>query len=208
MPKQPMLVGQVVLIVVDLQKGGAEGAAAGIPVMEGHAEVLANAQRVVAAARHRGIPIVFFQEAHRRSLVDFGRELDGTEGVHCLEGDESTELVEQLRPSGPNEHFIAKRRYSCFFGTDLQILLRGLRADTLVLIGALTDVCVHYTFADGHQHDFYMRVVRDAVIGSSRTAHDASLAAFDYLQSGACRNTDELVQAWAPAMREMSAEVV
>jgi nicotinamidase-related amidase len=204
MPKQPMLVGQAVLIVVDIQKGGADGAAAGIPVMEGHAEVVANAERVVAAARSAGVPIVFFQEAHRRSLVDFGRELDGTEGVHCLEGDEGTELVEQLRPSGPNEHFIAKRRYSCFFGTELQILLRGLRAETLVLIGALTDVCVHYTFADGHQHDFYMRVVQDAVIGSSRSAHNASLAAFEYLQSGARRNTDELVAAWAPSMLDLS----
>lgn len=204
MPKQPMLVGQAVLIVVDIQKGGADGAAAGIPVMEGHAEVVANAERVVAAARSAGVPIVFFQEAHRRSLVDFGRELDGTEGVHCLEGDEGTELVEQLRPSGPNEHFIAKRRYSCFFGTELQILLRGLRAETLVLIGALTDVCVHYTFADGHQHDFYMRVVQDAVIGSSRSAHNASLAAFEYLQSGARRNTDELVAAWTLSMLDLS----
>lgn len=206
MPKQPMLVGQAVLIVVDIQKGGADGAAAGIPVMDGHAEVVANAERVVAAARSAGVPIVFFQEAHRRSLVDFGRELDGTEGVHCLEGDEGTELVEQLRPSGPNEHFIAKRRYSCFFGTELQILLRGLRAETLVLIGALTDVCVHYTFADGHQHDFYMRVVQDAVIGSSRSAHDASLAAFEYLQSGARRNTEELVAAWAPAMLDLAVD--
>jgi nicotinamidase-related amidase len=199
-----MIVGRAALLVIDIQKGGAEGAAAGIPFMDGHAEVVANAERVVAAARAAGVPIVFFQEAHRRSLVDFGRELDGTEGVHCLEGDVGTELVEQLRPGGPNEHFIAKRRYSCFFGTELQILLRGLRAETLILVGALTDVCVHYTFADGHQHDFYMRVVQDAVIGSSRAAHNASLAAFEYLQSGARRNTDELLAAWAPSMLDLA----
>jgi biuret amidohydrolase len=204
MPKQAMIVGRAVLLVIDIQKGGAEGAAAGIPYMEGHAEVVANAERVVAAARSAGVPIVFFQEAHRRSLVDFGRELDGAEGVHCLEGDVATELVEQLRPSGPDEHFIAKRRYSCFFGTELQILLRGLRAETLVLVGALTDVCVHYTFADGHQHDFYMRVVQDAVIGSSLAAHNASLAAFEYLQSGARRSTDELLAAWTPSMLDVA----
>ncbi len=204
MPKQAMIVGRAVLLVIDIQKGGAEGAAAVIPYMDGHAEVVANAERVVAAARSAGVPIVFFQEAHRRSLVDFGRELDGAEGVHCLEGDVATELVEQLRPSGPDEHFIAKRRYSCFFGTELQILLRGLRAETLVLVGALTDVCVHYTFADGHQHDFYMRVVQDAVIGSSLAAHNASLAAFEYLQSGARRSTDELLAAWAPSMLEVA----
>lgn len=198
MPAQPMLVGQTVLIVVDIQKGGADGAAAGIPVMDGHTEMLANAELVVAAARAAGIPIVFFQEAHRRSLVDLGRELDGTEGIHCLEGDPSTDLVDSLRPTGPDEHFIVKRRYSCFFGTELSILLRGLRAETLVLIGGLTDVCVHYTFADAHQHDFYVRVVQDAVIGSSRAAHEASLNAFEYLQTGARRSTEEIVAALAP----------
>lgn len=197
MPAQPMLVGQTVLIVVDIQNGGADGAAAGIPVMDGHAEMLANAERVVAAARDAELPIVFFQEAHRRSLVDFGRELDGVEGVHCLEGDASTELVPSLRPRGDREHFIVKRRYSCFFGTELSILLKGLRAETLVLIGGLTDVCVHYTFADAHQHDFYVRVVEDAVIGSSRAAHDASLNAFEYLQTGARRSTEEIVAALA-----------
>ncbi len=196
MPTQPMLVGQPVLVVVDIQKGGAVGMDAGIPVMDGHDDLVANAIQIVDAARTAGVPIVFFQEAHRRSLVDFGRELDGTEGIHCLEGDASTELVDELVPSGPNEHFIVKRRYSCFFGTELSILLRGLRAETLVLIGGLTDVCVHYTFADGHQHDYFMRVVEDCVIGSSRAAHDASLAAMEYLQTGARRRTEEIVEAF------------
>lgn len=197
MPVQPLVVGQPVLVVVDIQKGGADGIAAGIPVMDGHDELVANAIAIVGAARAAGVPIVFFQEAHRRSLVDFGRELDGTEGVHCLEGDRSTELVDELVPTGPNEHFIVKRRYSCFFGTELEILLKGLGARTLVLIGGLTDVCVHYTFADAHQHDYHTRVVEDCVIGSSRPAHDASLAAMEYLQTGARLTTDEIVGVFA-----------
>ncbi len=35
----------------------------------------------------------------------------------------------------------------------------GCGPSTLILIGGLTDVCVHYTFADAHQRDFYVRVV-------------------------------------------------
>jgi nicotinamidase-related amidase len=95
------------------------------------------------------------------------------------------------------EYQIAKRRYSCFFGTDLEILLKGLQASTLILIGGLTDVCVHYTFADGHQHDYHMRVIADCVIGSSWARHDASLSAMEYLQHGACRSTSDLVEALA-----------
>ena len=189
----PSLIGTTVLIVVDIQQGGADPGA-GIPVMDGFDDMVANAERTVAAARAAGLPIVFFQEAHRPSGVDFGRELDGSEGVHCVEGDPGTELWPTLRPE-PGEHLIVKRRYSCFFGTELDILLRGLRAETLVLIGGLTDVCVRFTFADAHQHDYRVRVVRDAVIGSSLAAHVAALDNMAYLQRDALVGVDDLVNA-------------
>ena len=143
---------------------------------------------------------MFFQEVHRRSGIDFGRELDGTEGVHCVEGGPGTALEATLRPNldGPNHEFhIVKRRYSGFIGTDFEIVLSGLKASTLILIGGLTDVCVHYTFADAHQRDFYVRVVADCVGGSSQYRHDAALDAMEYLQTGAMRTTDEILDAFA-----------
>src|SRR5690242_11026763 len=105
MPQQPMIVGETVLIVVDFQKGSdlpIEESA--IPMMPGTAERVAIAERIVAAARAAGIPIVFLQEVHRRSLIDFGRELDGTEGIHLLEGDRGTELIDTLLPRDDEFH--------------------------------------------------------------------------------------------------------
>ncbi|MFL6518074.1 MAG: isochorismatase family cysteine hydrolase, partial [Bacillus sp. (in: firmicutes)] len=84
--------------------------------------------------------------------------------------------------------------YSCFFGTDLAILLKGLKIDTLVICGFLTDVCVHYTCADAHQHDYYVRVVRDAVRGSSEEAHHASLNSIQYLQRDALTDSEEVME--------------
>jgi nicotinamidase-related amidase len=199
MPRQPMLVGQPVLVVVDYQKGADDDvptAEVGIEIMPGSAERIAVAERIVQAARAAGIPIVFFQEVHRRSGVDFGRELDGAEDVHCLEGDRATELIDSLRPI-EGEHHIVKRRYSGFIGTEFEILLRGLSASTLILIGGLTDVCVHYTFADAHQRDFFVRVVSDCVGGSSIARHLASLDAMEYLQAGAVRTSEEILSAFA-----------
>ncbi|MDG4664691.1 cysteine hydrolase [Mycobacterium sp. 236(2023)] len=201
MPKQPLIVGNPVLVVVDIQEGGGMSADdAGIPVMPGHAERVGRAERLVAAARDAGVPIVFFQEVHRPSGIDFGRELDGTEGVHCVEGGPGTDLEPTLRPNldGPNHEFhIVKRRYSGFIGTDFEIVLSGLKASTLILIGGLTDVCVHYTFADAHQRDFYVRVVTDCVGGSSQYRHDAALDAMEYLQTGALRTTNEILAAFS-----------
>ncbi|MDQ1485230.1 MAG: biuret amidohydrolase [Actinomycetota bacterium] len=196
MPTQPLLVGRSALIVVDIQRGADQPASVvGIEHMAGALGRIGRAERLVAAARAASIPVVFFQEVHRRSGVDFGRELDGAESVHCVEGDDATELWPTLRPID-GEYHIVKRRYSGFIGTDFDILLRGLRISTLVLIGGLTDVCVQYTFADAHQRDYYVRVVEDCVGGSSMARHEAALDAMEYLQAGARRTTEEIVEAF------------
>jgi nicotinamidase-related amidase len=196
-PKQPIIVGNPVLVVVDMQEaGGMPAEQVGIAHMPGYDGRIERAQRLLAAARAAGVPVVFFQEVHRPSGVDFGRELDGAEGVHCVEGKPGTALHPALLPE-PGEFHIVKRRYSGFIGTDFEIVLSGLKASTLILIGGLTDVCVHYTFADAHQRDFYVRVVTDCVGGSSQYRHDAALDAMEYLQTGALRTTDEIVEAFS-----------
>jgi len=152
--QRDLIEGNPVLVVVDIQGG--------------------------AGARDSAIPVVFFQEAHRRNLIDFGRELDGAEGVHLLEGDAGTEIDPALGMRS-DDYFIRKRRYSCFFGTEFEILLKALKADTLILIGGHTDVCVHYTFVDAHQHDYFCRVVEDAM---------------EYLQSAARCDTKQVISAF------------
>ena len=187
------------LVVVDIQGGSDsdsnDDAPAAMPFMADYDERLSGARALIDTARSCGVPVIFFQEAHRRDLIDFGRELDGAEGIHLLEGDPGTEVAAELGMR-PDDYFIRKRRYSCFFGTELEILLKGLKADTLILIGGHTDVCVHYTFVDAHQHDYFCRVVEDCVAGSSLAAHEAALNAMEYLQSGARRSTVEVTEAF------------
>jgi nicotinamidase-related amidase len=189
-----LIVGQPVFISIDNQMAGYNEHYA-VPQMGGFAERVDRCLAMLSAARDAGIPVIFLQERHSRTLADFGRETDGQEDVHCVEDDPDTELVPAMTPL-PDEYHVIKRRYSAFFGTDLEILLKGLKADTLILCGALTDVCVHYTFVDAHQHDYHVRVAADAVGGSSQAAHDASLNAMEYLQTGALRSTDEVVAAF------------
>lgn len=195
--QNPIIVGQPVLIVVDIQKAGFMPAEiVGIAHMPGHGERMKLSRRVIDSARDNGVPIVFLQEAHRVSRVDFGRELDGDEDEHLLEDFEGTEIAADVVGLRADDYVIKKRRYSGFIGTDLDILLRGLKAETLILIGGLTNVCVHYTFADAHQKDFHVRVVEDCVGGSDVAAHNAALVAMEYLQHGARRSTEETIAAF------------
>ena len=197
-PARKLIEGKPVLVIIDIQ----QMSFAPIPPgkrdwrMPGSVEALARVPSLIAAARKHGVPVVFVQEAHRPDLVDFGRELDGVEGIHCLENDPGTEIAREVGMRA-EDYFIRKRRYSVFFGTEFEILLKGLGARTLILTGGFTDVCVHYTFVDAHQHDYFCRVVEDCVAGSSVDAHDASLRAMEYLQTGARRKCAEVIEAFA-----------
>jgi len=146
-------------------------------------------RRLVSSARSAGVPVVFVRELHNPSLIDLGREVDGAEDLHCIEGTAGANFIEGFGPR-PTEYQVRKRRYSAFFGTDLEIILRGYGARTVLLTGGLTDVCVHYTAVDAHQHDYHVRVVSDAVFGSSIDAHEAALTAIRYLQLDAITDTD------------------
>ncbi len=204
MARQPTIVGKPALLVIDIQKSAFMDEKAGIPVMEGYRENMERARSVVDAAHANNIPVVFIQEIHRRDMVDYGRELDGSEDIHCMEGEPGTPVAFEEMGRQPGDYFVPKRRYSCFFGTEMEILLKGLKADTLIMVGGMTDVCVHYSFVDGHQHDYYCRVVSDCVGGTSPEAHQASLNAMEYLQEGAVLPADEIIAAMGSA--RMAAE--
>ena len=192
-----VLKGRAVLLVIDIQKSTFIDASVerSIPNMDGYRDRMAAARGLVDAAHESHTPVVFIQEVHRPDLVDFGRELDGAEDVHCLEGDPRTEVAKEEMGFLPGDYVVPKRRYSAFFGTDLEILLKGLKAETLLLCGGLTDVCVHYTFVDAHQHDYVCRVVEDCVAGSSLEAHETSLNAMEYLQTGARQSRAGMIAA-------------
>lgn len=191
-----LIEGRAALIVIDIQAETFEDRTdEAIPTMPGYADRMLKVRPVIDKAREKNIPVIFIQEVHRPDLVDFGRELDGSETVHCIETAPGTDIAVKEMGFLPNDYLIKKRRYSAFFGTDFEILLRGLKIDTLLLCGGLTDVCVHYTFVDGHQSDYFCRVIEECVAGSSVDAHEASLRAMEYLQTGARCTVTSVMQA-------------
>lgn len=196
-PKRNLIEGRAALIVIDIQASTFidNSAVRSIDNMPGYRDRMLEARVAIDAARAADIPVIFIQEVHRPDLVDFGRELDGDEDIHCLEDNPNTDIAVKEMDFRPTDYLIRKRRYSAFFGTDFEILLKGLKVDTLIMVGGLTDVCVHYTFVDGHQSDYFCRVIEDCVAGSSQDAHDASLRAMEYLQTGARRSLTETVVA-------------
>lgn len=196
-PDRALIEGRAALIVIDIQASTFidNSEVRSIDNMPGYKDRMLEARKAIDVARAADIPVVFIQEVHRPDLIDFGRELDGAEDIHCLEDNPKTDIAVKEMDFRPNDYLIRKRRYSAFFGTDFEILLKGLKAETLILVGGLTDVCVHYTFVDAHQQDYFCRVIEECVAGSSIEAHTASLKAMEYLQTGAIRPLSDVTKA-------------
>ena len=117
-----LIEGNAALIVIDIQastfvqKTNDERA---IPHMEDYDIRMLRARSVIDKARECNIPVIFIQEIHRANLVDFGRELDGDEDIHCLDNNPETDIAKKQMGFEPDDYLIQKRRYSAFFGTDL-----------------------------------------------------------------------------------------
>ena len=90
------------------------------------------------------------------------------------------------------EYLISKRRYSAFFWYGSGNFAERTPSRYALPDWCLTDVCIHYTAVDAHQHDYHIRVVTDAVAGSSEEAHKYALKAMKYLQRDALITVSDL----------------
>lgn len=152
----------------------------------GARDLIPAINRLAAAARAGEALVIWIIQQHRRQLVDFGREAD-ISPAHCVEGTPGAELVAELE-RGQDDFTVIKRRFSGFYATDLDLLLRCLNCNTVVLAGINTDGCVLATAVDAHARDYYVRVVSDATAGWDAGACQAALASLARLQPGVVFN--------------------
>lgn len=107
-------------------------------------------QRLVAAARAHKIPIVWICQKYRMDKYDKVTEKRvGT----CYEGTWGAEQIDEL-PILPEDYVVNKRRYSGFFQTDLDLTLRDMGCEKVIVGGAVTNICVRGTVADAFQLDY------------------------------------------------------
>ncbi len=183
-------IGQPALAVVDMQNDFVDDDVGSYAI--GAERMVTRIGRVIAAARKARVPIVFSQEVHRADGLDGGRLLwDGRSGwvtgkhpraapgeapaPPCIEGTKGFEIVDELAPE-PGDIRVLKRRFSIFLGTELDMNLRCLGVDTLLIAGVCSDVCVLWTTGDAYQRDYRVHVLEDCVAGTSAQGHDAALA--------------------------------
>jgi len=131
--------------------------------------VAKEVEAIIDKARREGMPVIYICDNHRADDAEFNMFKP-----HCVKGTKGAEIVEELAPQ-PGDYIIPKRRYSAFFGTDLDATLREMGVSELVLVGVCTNICVLYTAADARMLNYDVTVVRNAVASFSQEAHEFAL---------------------------------
>ena len=114
--------------------------------------------------------------------------------AYCMPGSWGIEIVEDLRPE-EGEIVLGKHRYSAFFGTDLDMLLKARGISTLILAGTATNNCVDGTGRDAYYNGYYVVVLSDGSAAPTEELQRATLATVDHAY-GVVATADEVSAAW------------
>ena len=191
------------LVIQDLQndvitEGGAF-ADSGAPEHAKSQGVVENTKRLAESARKAGMPVIhvhYIVEDGSSGLKQNAPLFVGVKEANALvRGSWGAAPAEGLEPQ-PGDHVVEKMRMNGFYNTRLDILLRGLGAETIVITGAWTNMSIEHTARHGADAGYSVVVVSD---GTSTTSDEWQHAALNYAMTNVAQvaNVDELVGALA-----------
>jgi nicotinamidase-related amidase len=169
------------LLVVDMQNEFVEDS--GAVFFHYAADIVPNLRRIVSACRKNGVPVIFTGHVHEDPAVDGGMTAQWwpqiKRGESLIKGTRGAQISSRLRPR-KGERIIWKHRYSAFYNTGLELMLRGMGITDLIITGVLTNVCCESTARDAFFRDFRVFFVADATATSEPEFHIASLKNLAY----------------------------
>jgi ureidoacrylate peracid hydrolase len=207
-------------LVVDMQNDfGAKGgmfdrAGIDISVIRG---VVVPTTRALRALRQAGITVVYLKMGYQADLSDLGATdspnrikhqplavgttvtaPDGRTSRVLVRDTWNTDILEELTPQA-GDLVLYKTRYSGFYGTDLDRILRSRDVTSIIVTGCTTSICIESTIRDAMFRDYRCVLLEDCAAepighGLPRSNHEASLLAIQLL-FGWVANSADLVRA-------------
>ncbi len=153
------------LIIVDMQKDFCYSDGS-LFIGEQVKDILKPLKQVVERAKGK-MPIIYTQDWHRRDDVEFA-----VWPAHCVENSRGAEIVDELPEA---DYYIRKRRYSAFFGTDLDLLLRELGVGKIYLAGVAANICVMHTAIDAVQRGYSIALLKDCTAAIDSYGYEYSI---------------------------------
>lgn len=137
-------------------------------------ETLQNILLLLQTAREQGAVVVHAMEGHHPAAREVDYEWKKLP-PHCFLGEFDAEPVADIKIWLDKEYIVRKRRFSAFFETDLNLLLREAGVERIILVGVKTHVCVRATAQDGFAYGYHIVLPLGAVNSNYKHLHEASL---------------------------------
>jgi nicotinamidase-related amidase len=166
---------RAVLIVVDMLNDFFERSS--VLAMQ-RPRLVAGTNLLVGRFRSNGFPVIWVRQEFAPDLHDAFLEMRSNKVLITIAGTSGCELLPELEQS-PGDPVIVKKRYSAFYGTDLDARLSNVRPDVLVIAGVNTHACVRMTAIDAYQRDYDVIVAADCVASNDPEHHDVTLRYLD-----------------------------
>lgn len=159
----------------------------------------------VAAARSAGVLVVFIRNVYSTEanhylsdswLEHAARQRKGgyTSIPVCAPGSWEGDFYGDVRPA-PGDPIVTKHRYSGFYNTDLDTILRANGIRTVVVTGVVTNICVETTAREAFVRDYYVVAPRDGSAAYAQADHDATMSNIERF-FGEISSLEELSTIW------------
>jgi nicotinamidase-related amidase len=180
------------LLVIDMQTFFMDPASPSFTC--GGLAILPNVRGLIESFRSTDRPVIFTRHAHRPDGSDAGLMSWWWKGM-CREGMPESEIVPELAPRA-GEQVVVKRRYSAFYNTDLETVLRCQGIRDLAITGIMTNMCCETTARDAYMRDHRVFFPADGNGSVTEDMHVASLVnlAFGFAVIETCAGISEAVR--------------
>lgn len=186
------------LLVIDMQTFFLDPASPSYTC--GGVAIIPAIKSLIHAFRQAERPVIYTRHVHHPDDLDVGIMGWWWEGK-CLEGSPESEVLPELAPL-PREKVVFKHRYSAFYNTDLETVLRCMKIEDLVITGVMTNMCCESTARDAYFRDHRVFFLADATGSVNEELHVSSLCnlAFGFAQ---ITTAEAIVQQVADALPDM-----
>jgi nicotinamidase/pyrazinamidase len=132
-------------------------------------------QERLEAFRNHGDLVIYLQDSHDKNDKEFERFPS-----HCVAGSRGSEIIPELTPK-PGDNVIPKKRYSGFYGTDLESILESAGVDEAEVVGVCTSICVMDTVGGLANRDYKITVPVKGVADFDQKFHEFALQRMEQL---------------------------
>jgi len=151
-----------------------------------------NCGEIISTSRNIGIPVIHVTTLYREDGVDWPKAFRGNPKSWCSNLVRTRDLSKVVDGiiAAPDDLLVEKKRFSAFYNTNLDDILRSLGCSHIYIIGYSADVCIRFTAVDAYNRGYGVSTIYEG-IESFKESKDASVAYLSWLIHSECISLEQ-----------------